>query len=365
MSGREMAFIKEAFESNYIAPVGPQVDALEAEFADEVGVRYAVAVSSGTAALHLSLRYAGVQKGDEVFCSTFTFIASASPILYLGATPVFVDSDRQTWNMDSELLAEALKKRSAVNRLPKAVVLVHLYGQAADIDPIRESCNQYGVTLIEDAAEALGAKYKGQMPGTFSMAGIFSFNGNKIITGSSGGMIVSDDQDLIEKTKFWATQARDEAAHYEHTEMGYNYRMSNVVAAICRGQLQVLDDRVSRKREIFLEYRNLLSSEPGIHFMPVAAYGKSNHWLTCITVNKDEFGGDAEAIRIALEENNIESRPLWMPMHMQPIFKDAEVFGGSVSEELFASGLCLPSGTALTTKDIRRIVDIVKSCRLV
>lgn len=357
-----MEFVREAFESNFIAPVGSQIDAFEEEFAKKIGVRYAAAISSGTAALHLALRYAGVTEGDEVICSTFTFIASANAILYLGAKPIFIDSDRQSWNMDPQLLAEKLEKRAAANRLPKAVVIVHLYGQAADMDPIKECCDRYDIALIEDAAEVLGASYKGQAPGTFGLAGIYSFNGNKIVTGSSGGMIVSNNKELVNKVKFWATQARDRAPHYEHSEMGYNYRMSNIVAAIARGQLRVLDDRVRRKREIFLGYRNLLEDLRGLVFMPKAEYGKSNCWLTCITVNKNEFGADRETIRLVLEESNIESRPLWKPMHMQPLFEGAAYSGGKVAEELFENGLCLPSGTAMTHEDISRVAGIIKGC---
>ena len=359
MSGKELEFVKEAFDSNYIAPIGPQIDAFEVEFAEKVGVRYAAAVSSGTAALHLALRYAGVESGDEVFCSTFTFIASANAILYLGAKPIFMDSDRHSWNLDPLLFVSEIKKRASLNCLPKAVVLVHLYGQSADIIPIKECCERYGIVLIEDAAEALGASYKGKMPGGFGQAGIYSFNGNKIITASGGGMVVSNDKKLIDKVKFWATQARELEAHYEHSEMGYNYRMSNVVAAIGRGQLEVLDERVRRKREIFVEYKRLLSPLAGIEFMPEAEYGRSNCWLTCITVNKEQFGADREQIRLALENNNIESRPFWKPMHMQPLFRKSEIIGGRVSEELFASGLCLPSGTAMTDECIERIVTII------
>jgi len=359
MSGRELGYVKEAFESNYIAPVGPQIDTFEAEFAEKVGGRYAAAVSSGTAALHLALRYAGVGEGDDVFCSTFTFIASANAILYLGAKPVFIDSDYKSWNLDPQLFIEEIKKRAILNRLPKAVVLVHLYGQSADIQPIKKCCEQYNIALIEDAAEALGASYKGRMPGSFGQAGIYSFNGNKIITASGGGMVVSDDHLLIEKVKFWATQARDDQPHYEHTEMGYNYRMSNVIAAIGRGQLEVLDERVKKKREIFSVYKRLLSEVPGIKFMPEAEYGKSNRWLTCITIDKKLFGTDREIIRLALEENNIESRPLWKPMHMQPLLKRYEVVGGQVAENLFDSGLCLPSGTAMSTRSIENIVAII------
>ncbi len=362
MGGRELEFVKQAFDANYIAPVGPQLNSFEKAFAEKVGARYAVAVSSCTAALHLVLRYVGVAEGDEVFCSSFTFVASANPILYLGGRPFFVDSDYSSWNMDPQLFVAEIKKRAAINCLPKAVILVHLYGQAADITPIKECCQEYDIVLIEDAAEALGAEYENKSPGTFGTAGIYSFNGNKIITGSSGGMIVSNDRELIEKVTFWATQARDDAAHYEHTEVGYNYRMSNILAAISLGQLQVLDDRVRQKRSIFSQYEKLLSHLPGLEFMPEAGYGKSNRWLTCITVDERRFGCDRESIRLELEKHNIESRPLWKPMHMQPLFRGAAGVGGEVSEDLFTKGLCLPSGTAMAKDDIERIADIVKMC---
>jgi len=344
MSGRELEYVHQAFASDYIAPVGPQLDAFEKEFAKKVGARHAAAVSSGTAALHLALQYVGVGQGDDVFCSAFTFVASANPILYLGARPIFIDSDWKSWNLDPQLFTDEIKKRAAKNRLPKAVVLVHLYGQAADIDPIKECCARYGVALIEDAAEALGASYKGRAPGTLGQAGIYSFNGNKIITGSSGGIVVSDDELLIQK------------------ECGYNYRMSNIIAAICLGQLEVLDDRVKKKREIFDCYKDLLESIPGLIFMPEADYGVSNRWLSCITIDENKCGCTPETIRLSLEEHNIESRHLWKPMHLQPLFKGEQMIGGRVAEALFKSGLCLPSGTAMIVDDIKRITDIVKSC---
>jgi len=362
MGGKELEYIHRAFESEYIAPVGPQLDAFERKFAAKVGARYAAAVSSGTAALHLALRYSGIRPGDDVFCSAFTFVASANPILYLGGRPVFVDSDVKSWNLDPQLFTDEIKKRAVKNRLPKAVVLVHLYGQAADIDPIKECCDQYGIALIEDAAEALGATYKDKGPGTFGQAGIYSFNGNKIITGSSGGIVVSDDELLIQKIKFWATQARDKEPHYEHTECGYNYRMSNIIAAICLGQLEVLDDRVKKKREIFNLYQDFLKTIPGIAFMPEADYGVSNRWLTCITIDEEECGCDPATLRLSLEKYNIESRPLWKPMHLQPLFKGEQMIGGAVSEKLFKLGLCLPSGTSLVVDDIKRITDIIKLC---
>lgn len=362
MGGEELAFVNEAFSSNYIAPVGPQINAFEQEFAEMVGAKYAVAVSSGTAALHLLLRYVGVQSGDVVLCSSFTFVASANPVLYLGAKPVFIDSDRNSWNMDPNLLADELERRHKQNRLPKAVILVHLYGQPADILPIKEMCDKYGVALIEDAAEALGAAYNGKAPGTFGIAGFYSFNGNKIITTSGGGMIVSNNEKLIKKVQFWATQARDNAIHYEHTELGYNYRMSNVLAAIGRGQLRVLKDRVTRKREIFSKYQEALGHFPGVSFMPEPDYAYSTRWLSCMTINPIVAGFGRDKIITLLEENNIEARPTWKPMHLQPLFQDFKVIGGHVSKELFENGICLPSGTSMTEDDIKRILTIIKSC---
>jgi dTDP-4-amino-4,6-dideoxygalactose transaminase len=362
MGGGELDFVREAFTSNYIAPVGPQIDAFEREFAEIVGAKYAAAVSAGTAALHLLLRYAGVGPGDLVICSTFTFVASANPIMYQGGTPVFIDSDFTSWNMDPKLLAMELEKREAEDCLPKALVLVHLYGQPADIDPIKDLCDKYGVALIEDAAEALGAKYKGKAPGTFGLAGFYSFNGNKIITTSGGGMIVSDDEVLMKKVKFWATQARNNDLHYEHTEIGYNYRMSNVLAAIGRGQLQILPERVEGKRRIFAQYRKRLGDLPGITFMPEPDFAYSTRWLSCATIDPDKAGIDRNVVIQELEKNNIESRPTWKPMHMQPLYKDYNIVGGCVSEKLFTNGLCLPSGTNMTEKDLERITSVVRGC---
>ncbi len=362
MGSKELDFVHEAFASNYIAPVGPQLESFEREFAAKVNTKYAAAVSSGTAALHLLLRYAGVGPEDEVFCSTFTFVGSANPVVYLGARPVFIDSDEQSWNMNPELLVGEIEKRARKNRLPKAVVLVHLYGQPADIDPIKKICNKYEIALLEDAAEALGAQYKGKSPGTFGMAGFFSFNGNKIITTSGGGMIVSEDKQLIEKVKFWATQAKEPSPHYEHTEIGYNYRLSNVLAAIGRGQLRVLDDRVKKKRCIFRRYRDGLEDLPGVHFMPEPDFARSSRWLTCLTIDPDDAGIDRDRVIGRLEENNIEARPTWKPMHLQPLYQRCEVIGGHVAEQLFRQGICLPSGTGMNRKDQGRIIRIIRKC---
>ncbi len=362
MGGQELEFVHEAFASNYIAPVGPQVEAFEREFAEMVGAKYAAAVSSGTAALHLALRYVGVEQGDEVVCSTFTFVASANAIVYQGAMPVFIDSDETSWNMDPRLLADFLKERSRAGRLPKAVVLVHLYGQPADIDAIAGICTEHRVALIEDAAEALGATYKEKAPGTIGRVGIFSFNGNKIITTSGGGMIVSDDEELIKKVRFWATQARDQAGHYEHSELGYNYRMSNVLAAIGRGQLRVLHERVEGKRKIFATYKNALGDLPGVAFMPEPDFCRSSRWLTCLTIDPEQAGTDRDAVIKILDAGNIESRPTWKPMHLQPLYAKNEMIGGCVSERLFRDGICLPSGTAMTVGEQTRVVDLVRGC---
>lgn len=361
MGDRELELVKEAFETNWIAPVGPHVDAFEEEFCQVTNASYAVALSSGTAALHLALRLVGVEAGDEVFCSTLTFIASANPIIYLGAKPVFIDSDRTSWNMNPELLAEALDRRAKTGKLPKAVVLVHLYGQSADIDPILQACNQYDIPLIEDAAEALGATYKGRALGTFGRIGIFSFNGNKIITTSGGGMLVSEDLELVEKARFLATQARDRAPHYQHSEIGYNYRLSNVLAGIGRGQLGVLNERVAARRRNFEIYFQALKNLPGIEFMPEANYGYATRWLTCITIDSQAFCANREQLRLALLEQQIESRPVWKPLHIQPIFAECESFGGAVAEDLFTRGLCLPSGSNLTNEDLKTVISQIKN----
>ena len=362
MGGQELGFVHEAFKSNYIAPVGVQLELFEREFAHQVGAKYAVAVSSGTAALHLLLRYVGVGPGDEVFCSTLTFVASVNPVKYMSGTPVFVDSDDTSWNMDPTLFAEEIAKRADGNRLPKAVIVVHLYGQPADIDPIKRLCNRYNIALIEDAAEALGALYQGKAVGTFGTAGFYSFNGNKIITTSGGGMIVSDDIELVKKVRFWATQARNKELYYDHSEVGYNYRMSNVLAAIGRGQLLVLPDRIRKKREIFHRYQNTLAGLPGLEFMPEPNFGRSSRWLTCLTIDPLAAKTSRNIIIQRLEENNIESRPTWKPMHMQPLFRECQSLRGSVAGRLFQNGLCLPSGTNMTEDEQNRVIKIVRSC---
>jgi pyridoxal phosphate-dependent aminotransferase EpsN len=360
MGGNEQALVAEAFASNWIAPLGPHVDGFEAEFAARVGSRHAAALSSGTAALHLALQLVGVGAGDEVLVSSLTFSASVNPIVYLGARPVFIDSERGSWNMDPALLEETLEARARAGKLPKAVLLVHLYGQSADIDPILAACERHGVVLVEDAAEALGATYKGRAPGTFGKVGIYSFNGNKIITTSGGGMLVADDEALVAHARKLATQARDPAPHYEHTEIGYNYRLSNVLAAIGRGQLQVLEDRVLARRANFAFYTEALGDLPGIELMPEAPWGRHSRWLTTLTIDPREFGADREEVRLALDAGNIEARPVWKPMHLQPVFSRYEAVGGAVAEDLFARGLCLPSGSNLLREDLERVAEAVR-----
>lgn len=359
MSGREQAYIAEAFASNWIAPLGPHVDAFEQEFAQVVGAPHALALSSGTAALHLALQLNGVGRDDEVLVSSLTFAASVNPIVYLGGRPTFIDSERESWNMDPNLLADTLKQRAKNGRLPQAVVIVHLYGQSADMDPILQICGEYGVPLIEDAAEALGASYKGRHPGALGKAGIFSFNGNKIITTSGGGMLVSEDKSLIDHARKLATQARDPAPHYQHSEIGYNYRLSNILAAVGRAQLEVLEERVQARRRNFDFYQEMLGHLPGLTFMPEASWGRHNRWLTVLLLDPTVAGVDREAVRLALEAENIEARPVWKPMHLQPVFADYGVVGGSVAEQLFDQGLCLPSGSSLSREDTSRIVQII------
>jgi len=361
MGSAERDLLLDAFDSNWIAPLGPHVDAFEREFCEIVGVPHAAALSSGTAALHLALLMLGVGPGDEVLVSTFTFAATANVVTYLGATPVFIDSDRESWNIDPDLLEEELASCSRRGKIPKAVIAVDLYGQCADYDRILAVCERYGVPVVEDAAEALGATYRGKPAGTFGTAAAFSFNGNKIITTSGGGMFVSSDRSLVERARRLATQARDPAPHYQHSEVGYNYRMSNLLAAVGRGQLRVLRDRVSGKREIFHYYQRALRGLPGISFMPIAGYGEPNHWLTCILVDPVGFGSTREDIRLALEKENIESRPLWKPMHMQPVFAGCRSIGGTVSQGIFERGLCLPSGTGLKINELDMITEIVRN----
>ncbi|TWT65043.1 DegT/DnrJ/EryC1/StrS family aminotransferase [Allorhodopirellula solitaria] len=361
MGSRERELLLDAFDSNWIAPLGPHVDAFEREFAAISGRQHAVAVSSGTAALHLCLRLLDVQPGDDIVTSSLTFVATANSIRYANAKPVFLDSDEETWNMDPALLAEELDRRSRQNRLPAAVMVVDVNGQCANYTRISEICETHNVPIIEDAAESLGASLNGKPAGSFGELSCFSFNGNKIITTSGGGMLVTDNEAWAKQARYLATQARDPAPHYEHSVTGYNYRMSNLLAAIGRGQLQVLADRVDRRREIFALYRETLGELPGVQFMPEPDGFHSTRWLTALTIDAGRFGADREQVRLALEEANIESRPVWKPMHMQPAFADCEMIGGKVCERLFRDGLCLPSGSSMSQADQDRVIKIVRS----
>ncbi len=359
--GYEKEFIKEAFDTNWIAPLGENVNKFEEELAEYVGAKHAAALSAGTAAIHMALKATGVEKGDIVFCQSLTFSASANPIIYQGATPVFIDSEPNTWDMSPEALEKAFEKYPN----PKAVIVVHLYGTPAKLDEIVEICKKHNTTLIEDAAESLGATYKGKETGTFGKYGVFSFNGNKIITTSGGGMLVSDDDERIQKVRFWATQARDKARHYQHTEIGYNYRMSNVLAGIGRGQLKVLDKRIAKKTEIYNAYKEAFKDISDIEIKPIPKDTVPNHWLSVITLKENSKVKPLDIME-ALEKENIESRPVWKPMHLQPVFEKYDfittVKNGekTVSEDLFNRGVCLPSDTKLTEEDFERIVSTIK-----
>lgn len=361
MSGKEQQYVDDAFQSNWIAPLGPHVDAFEKEIANYVKSAGAVAVCSGTAAIHLSLMLLGVGKGDTVFCSTLTFVASANPILYQEAEPVFIDSEPMSWNMSPAALKQALVHAENTGKLPKAVIVVNLYGQNADMDLLLAICNEYNVPVIEDAAESLGATYRNKASGTFGKFGIYSFNGNKMITTSGGGILVSNDLDALEKARFWATQARDPARHYEHSEVGYNYRLSNVLAAIGRAQLQVLEERVTARRNVFNRYYSELGVIDGIHFISEASYGRCTRWLTALTIDPMKLGVSADQVIDRLASYNIEARPVWKPMHLQPLFKQYPYFihgDSSISDHLFNNGICLPSGSNLTQED----QDFVIAC---
>ena len=366
MGGREQDFIKEAFDTNWVVPLGPNVDAFEKALAEYLQADcQVVALSAGTAALHLGLILLGVKPGDEVICQSFTFAASANPISYLEAKPVFVDSEADTWNMDPVLLEEAIKDRMRkTGKLPKAIIPVHLYGMPAKMDRICEIARRYDIPVLEDAAEALGSELNGERCGTFGELAALSFNGNKMITTSGGGALVCRTEEEAKMTKFYATQARDNAPHYQHTHIGYNYRMSNICAGIGRGQMFVLDEHIARRRAIHKLYTELLADVEGVTVMqnPSEEYN-SNFWLTCILVDPKKAGMTREDIRLKLDAHNIESRPLWKPMHLQPIFVDAPFYGNGTSEQLFDIGLCLPSGPTLTDEDIRTVVECIKSCR--
>ena len=364
MSGREQDFIKEAFDTNWVVPLGPNVNGFEADLEKYIGQnKHVVALSAGTAALHLALVMLGVKAGDEVICQSFTFAASANPITYLGATPVFVDSERDTWNIDPQLIEKAIVDRKVkTGKYPKAIIPVHLYGMPAKMDEIMAIANRYNIPVLEDAAEALGSKYKGQYCGTFGDYGVLSFNGNKMITTSGGGALVAPTEEAKKRVMFYATQARENAPHYQHEEIGYNYRMSNICAGIGRGQMFVLDEHIARRREIQKIYTELLKDVEGITVMqrPSDEYD-SNFWLTCILIDSKVTGFDREDLRIRMDENQIETRPLWKPMHLQPVFANVPMYVNGVSEALFNDGLCLPSGPMCTDDDIRRVVEVITS----
>lgn len=359
MGGTEQTYIQEAFDTNWISTVGPQINAFEESLSQYTHTKHVAALASGTSAIHLALKILGVGQNDTVITQSFTFAASAFPITYLGAKPIFIDSEKETWNMDPNVLEDAINQiNKSTNQLPKAIIPVHLYGMPAQMDRIKEVAAKYNIPIIEDAAEALGSTYKNTPCGSLADMGILSFNGNKIITTSGGGALLSDDEAYINKAKFLATQARDDAPHYEHTQIGYNYRLGNINAAIGLGQMEVLNERVKRKREIFDFYKKGLADLDEIEFQPELEGVFSNRWLTTILTNSF---GKRESIRLALEEENVESRPLWKPMHLQPVFKDAAYFGGVAAEGLFNKGLCLPSGTAIMDSDLEKIIQLIKS----
>lgn len=364
MSGNEQKYINEAFETNWIAPLGPNVDQFELEIAAYVGSKGAAAVSSGTAAIHLALKLLDVGSGDFVFCSSLTFIASASPIIYASATPVFVDSEPDTWNMSPVALDRALKEAELDDKLPKAVIVVNLYGQSAKMDELLKICNQYRVPMIEDAAESLGSSYRGKKSGSFGDYGIYSFNGNKIITTSGGGMLVSNDESVLQYSRFLATQARDAAAHYQHSVIGYNYRMSNVLAGIGRAQLEVLDERVAARRAVFQRYSDALSNIDGIEFMPELEGTFSNRWITVLTLDPEIISISPYEIINSMAEENIEARPVWKPLHLQPVFEGCSFYSHReediVSERLFSRGLCLPSGSNMTLEQQGEVIKVFK-----
>lgn len=364
MSGHEQKYIQEAFDTNWVVPLGPNVNAFEQSLAEYLGEnKKVVALSAGTAALHLALIQLGVEAGDEVICQSFTFSASANPIKYQGATPVFVDSESETWNISPKFLRKAIEDRVIkTGKKPKAIIPVHLYGMPAKMDEIMAIANEFEIPVLEDAAEALGSEYKGQKCGTFGKFACLSFNGNKMITTSGGGALVCGNEEDAKETMFYATQARDEAPHYQHSKIGYNYRMSNICAGIGRGQMHVLDNHVNRRREINQFYSEELSKFHGVSLLKSpSTHFKSNHWLTCVMVDETKAGFSREELRLAMDAANIETRPLWKPMHMQPVFADAPFYGDGTSEKLFDKGLCLPSSPVLTEEDLRRVVEVFYS----
>jgi dTDP-4-amino-4,6-dideoxygalactose transaminase len=361
MGGKEQEFVKEAFDTNWVAPLGPNVDGFEKDLEQFTGAKHAAALSSGTSAIHLALVMLGVKAGDYVLCQSFTFSASANPIAYQGAIPVFIDSEKDTWNMSPEYLEQAIIELMAKGQKPKAMIPVHLYGVPAKMEEIMALAAKFDIPVIEDAAEALGSTLNGKACGTFGHLGVLSFNGNKIITTSGGGALISDDEAMIKQSRFLATQARDNAPHYQHSHIGYNYRMSNITAGIGRGQMLVLNDRVAQRRKNFEFYKNALDGYAGISFLEELPRAFANRWLTCILVDPTLTGGiTREDIRIALEKENIECRPLWKPMHLQPVFEDAPFYGDGTSEKLFENGLCLPSGSNLTQEDLDRVFEAIK-----
>ena len=362
ISTRDHAAVDAVLTSNWVAPVGPDLEAFESAVAMLAERQYAVALNSGTAALHLALQLLNVQPGDSVICPTLTFAASANPICYCGADPIFVDSEPRTWNMDPVLLELELGERAASGELPKAVIVVHLYGQCADMDPILAVCERYGIPVVEDAAEALGASYKGRPAGGMGAFSFFSFNGNKIITTSGGGMLLADKGSWIDRARFLATQAREPVAHYEHRELGYNYRLSNVLAGLGLSQLDDLSRRIAAKRAHFEAYRAALGELPGVRFMPIEDPDAANYWLTCMTIDPVDGGSSRDAVIAALEAADVEARPLWKPLHMQPVFQDCASIGGECAEGLFATGLCLPSGSALSVADRSKVIEGVRAC---
>ena len=364
MTGKEQLYINEAFESNWIAPLGRNVDMFEKEIAEYVGAKGAVAVSSGTAAIHLALSLLDVKQGDRVFCSTFTFVASANPILYQGAEPIFIDSEPESWNMSPLALERALYDAYKEGKLPKAVIMANIYGQSGKMDELMALCDHYRIPIIEDAAESLGSTYHGKHSGSFGDFGVYSFNGNKIITTSGGGMLVSNDETKLEKARFLATQAREQAVYYQHHEVGYNYRMSNILAGVGRAQLEVIEERVHAKREVFKRYEYLLDDVEGIDFLAELPETKSNRWLTVFTMNHREIAAEPIEVLKSMTEQNIEVRPLWKPLHMQPLYSGASYYSHSehegVSEQLFKTGICLPSGSNLSEIEQVRVVNCLK-----
>jgi dTDP-4-amino-4,6-dideoxygalactose transaminase len=361
VSDVERRLLLEAFDSTWIAPVGPQVDAFESDVADYVGVASAVALSSGTAALHLALLALGVGAGDEVLIPTLTFAATANAVVYVGARPVFIDSDRDSWNLDPAVLEDEIDARSKRGRLPAAVIAVDLYGRCAEWNSIQAVCDRYGVPIVDDAAEALGAEFSGRRAGAFGTCGVLSFNGNKVMTTGGGGMLLSDRRDLVERARHLATQARDPAPHYEHSEVGFNYRLSNLLAALGRGQLRRLADMVRRRAAINHRYRDAFADIPGITFMPAPPQSRPNFWLTVVLLDPQSFGASPEQVRKLLEHLDIEARPAWKPMHLQPAFGAFPVRGGGVAEEIFRTGLCLPSGSTMSDEDVDRVADALRA----